>query len=69
VVEALERRQIPYAYIAFEGEGHGFRRSENIKRTLTADLYFFSRVFGFHLPEEVEPVEIHFSDKLPITAS
>jgi dipeptidyl aminopeptidase/acylaminoacyl peptidase len=65
VVEALERRHIPYAYVAFEGEGHGFRSADNIKRTLTADLYFFAKVFGFDLPEEVEPVDIHFADKLP----
>jgi dipeptidyl aminopeptidase/acylaminoacyl peptidase len=68
IVEAMERRHIPYAYVAFEGEGHGFRRAENITRSITADLYFFSRVFGFDLPEDVEPVEIHFADKLPITS-
>lgn len=58
IVEALRARGVPVAYIAFEGEGHGFRRAENIKRSLDAELYFYSRVFGFPLAEAVEPVEI-----------
>jgi dipeptidyl aminopeptidase/acylaminoacyl peptidase len=66
IVEALERRGIPYAYVAYEGEGHGFFRAENIKRTLTGELYFYSRVFGLELPDEVPSVEIRFQEKLPI---
>jgi dipeptidyl aminopeptidase/acylaminoacyl peptidase len=46
------------AYLAFEGEQHGFRRAENIKRSLEAELYFYSRIFKFDLPEKIEPVEI-----------
>jgi hypothetical protein len=42
----------------FEGEQHGFRRAENIRRSLDGELYFLSRVFGFALPEAIEPVEI-----------
>jgi dipeptidyl aminopeptidase/acylaminoacyl peptidase len=58
MVEAARRKGLPVAYVAFEGEQHGFRRAENIKRTLDAELYFYSRVFGFELAEPVEPVEI-----------
>jgi len=46
------------AYLPFEGEQHGFRRAENIKRSLDAELYFYSRIFGFPLAEPVEPVHI-----------
>jgi dipeptidyl aminopeptidase/acylaminoacyl peptidase len=46
------------AYLAFEGEQHGFRRAENIKRSLEAELYFYSRIFKFDLQEKIEPVEI-----------
>jgi len=42
----------------FEGEQHGFRRTENIKRALDAELYFYSKVFGFELADPVEPVPI-----------
>ncbi len=58
MVEALKAKHLPVAYIAFEGEQHGFRRAENIKRTLEAELYFYSKVFKFDLPEFVEPVTI-----------
>ena len=56
--DAVRRKGLPTAYLAFEGEQHGFRRGENIKRALDAELYFYSRVFDFELAEPVEPVEI-----------
>ena len=56
--EAVRSKGIPCAYLPFEGEQHGFRRAENIKRALEAELYFYSRVFGFDLPDPVEPVQI-----------
>ena len=58
MVEALRKKGIPVAYIALEGEGHGFRKAENIKRTLDAELYFYSRIFGFEPAGPIEPVEI-----------
>lgn len=58
MVEALRKKGLPYAYVAYEGEGHGFRKAENIKRTLDGELYFYSRIFGFNLAEPVEPVRI-----------
>jgi dipeptidyl aminopeptidase/acylaminoacyl peptidase len=58
MVEALREKGLPVAYVAFEGEQHGFRRAENIRRALDGELYFYSRIFGFDLADEVEPVEI-----------
>jgi dipeptidyl aminopeptidase/acylaminoacyl peptidase len=58
MVEVLRARGVPVAYLAFEGEQHGFRRAENIKRSLEAELYFYSRVFGFDIADPVEPVPI-----------
>ncbi|HEV2826197.1 MAG TPA: prolyl oligopeptidase family serine peptidase [Pyrinomonadaceae bacterium] len=58
MVEALRKKGIPVAYLPFAGEQHGFRQAKNIKRALDAELYFYSRVFGFELAEPVEPVEI-----------
>lgn len=55
---AVRAKGLPTAYLAFEGEGHGFRRAENIKRVLDAELYFYSRVFGFELADPIEPVAI-----------
>ena len=58
MVEALRKKRLPVAYVAFEGEQHGFRKAENIKRALDGELYFYSRVFGFEMADKVEPVEI-----------
>ncbi|HEX8747747.1 MAG TPA: S9 family peptidase [Pyrinomonadaceae bacterium] len=58
MVDALREKGLPVAYVPFEGEQHGFRRAENIRRALDGELYFYSRIFGFELGEEVEPVEI-----------
>ena len=62
MVEALRQKGLPVAYVAFEGEQHGFRSASAIRRALDAELYFYSRVFGFELAEPVEPVPI---DNLP----
>lgn len=58
MVEAMRKKGLPVAYVTFEGEQHGFRRAESIKRSLKAELYFYSCVFGFDLADPVEPVEI-----------
>jgi dipeptidyl aminopeptidase/acylaminoacyl peptidase len=58
MVEALRAKRLPVAYIAFEGEQHGFRQAANIKRSLDGEFYFYSRVFGFEPADEIEPVEI-----------
>jgi dipeptidyl aminopeptidase/acylaminoacyl peptidase len=42
MVEALRRRRIPSLYLLFDGEQHGFRRGDNIKRALDAELYFYA---------------------------
>jgi dipeptidyl aminopeptidase/acylaminoacyl peptidase len=58
IVEAMRKKGLPVAYIAFEGEQHGFRIAKNIKRALEGELYFYSRIFGFDLPDAIEPVPI-----------
>jgi dipeptidyl aminopeptidase/acylaminoacyl peptidase len=58
IVHALEQRGIPYAYIAFEGEGHGLRKAENVRRALEEHLSFLGQVFGFDPADELEPIEI-----------
>jgi len=58
IVNALQQRGIPHAYIAFAGEGHGFRKAENQKRALAAHASFLAQVFGFELADDVEPIEI-----------
>jgi dipeptidyl aminopeptidase/acylaminoacyl peptidase len=58
IVAALRERGVPVGYLLFEGEQHGFRRAENIRRALDAELSFYGQVLGFELPagEGIEPV-------------
>ncbi len=58
MVEALRAKGVPVAYLPFEGEQHGFRRAENIKRSLEAELYFYGRIFNFTPADAIDPVEI-----------
>jgi len=58
MLEVLRQKGLPVAYVPFEGEQHGFRKSENIKRSMEIELYFYSRVFGFNLADAVEEVVI-----------
>ncbi|WP_405915691.1 prolyl oligopeptidase family serine peptidase [Streptomyces sp. NBC_00728] len=43
-------RRVPHAYIAFEGEGHGFRRAETMVRALESELSLYAQVFGLNPP-------------------
>lgn len=58
MVDSLRKKGIPVAYLPFEGEQHGFRRSENIIRALEAELTFFGRVFGFTPADPIPEIEI-----------
>jgi dipeptidyl aminopeptidase/acylaminoacyl peptidase len=58
IVAVLKAKGIPYAYLGFEGEGHGFRGADAIRRTLEARLSFLGQVFGFEPFDEIEPVEM-----------
>ena len=58
IVAALEARGIPHAYLAFEGEGHGFRGAYAIRRTIEARLSFLGQVFGFEPDDDIEPVAL-----------
>lgn len=43
---AMRGRSVPHAYLAFEGEGHGFRRADTLVRALEAELSLYAQVFG-----------------------
>jgi dipeptidyl aminopeptidase/acylaminoacyl peptidase len=58
IVDALRSSGVPVAYLAFEGEQHGFRRAESIVRAREAELYFYGRVLGFEPADALEPIDI-----------
>lgn len=59
---AVKEKGIPVAYIAFQGEQHGFRRAENIKKVLDSELYFYSKIFGFEPVDYIAPIRIENLD-------
>lgn len=61
---ALKERGIPVACLYFEGEQHGFRQAEHIRRSLEAELYFYGRVLGFTPADAIAPVPIENEDNL-----
>ena len=52
------RKGLPVAYVAFEGEQHGFRQAKNIVRCLDAELAFYAHVFGFETADPPAPLAI-----------
>ncbi|KAI8393751.1 Alpha/Beta hydrolase protein [Radiomyces spectabilis] len=58
MVEAMKKKGVPVAYVKYEGEAHGFRRAENIKRTMELEQWFYGQIFGFPV-EGIEGVEIY----------
>ena len=48
--DALAAHGVPHAYVVYEGEGHGFRRAENVINALETELAFLGAVYGFDTP-------------------
>ena len=57
-VAVCKKKKLPYAYVAFEGEQHGFRQEKNIRRSIEGEMYFLSQIFGFTVADKIEPVDI-----------
>ncbi len=55
---AVRAKGLPVAYLAFEGEQHGFRKAATIVRSLEAELYFYGAVFGFTPADQIAPIQI-----------
>jgi dipeptidyl aminopeptidase/acylaminoacyl peptidase len=64
IVAGLAAKQVPHAYLPFEGEQHGFRIAANQVRALEAELAFYGQVFGLTPADPVE-LQLEFADRLP----
>ncbi|MET9382816.1 prolyl oligopeptidase family serine peptidase [Streptomyces sp. NPDC002928] len=53
----MRGRGVPHAYIAFEGEGHGFRRAETMVRVLESELSLYAQVFTLN-PSGIPTLEL-----------
>src|SRR5262249_50790794 len=58
MIAAVRAKGLPFAYVAFPTEAHGFREAANIQRSVEAELYFYSRIFSFIPADQIEPVKI-----------
>ncbi|MBI3048563.1 MAG: S9 family peptidase [Acidobacteria bacterium] len=58
MADAVRAKGLPVAYLAFEGEQHGFRKADTIIRSLETELYFYGKVFGFTPADRIEPVPV-----------
>jgi dipeptidyl aminopeptidase/acylaminoacyl peptidase len=58
MVDALEAKGLPYAYLLFEGEQHGFRKAETIRVSLEAELSFYAQILGFEPAGDVPRLAI-----------
>jgi dipeptidyl aminopeptidase/acylaminoacyl peptidase len=58
MADAVRKKGLPVAYLAFEGEQHGFRKAATIIRSLEAELFFYGAVFGFTPADTIAPVPI-----------
>lgn len=58
MVEALKQKGIPVAYVPFTEEQHGFRKAENIKRSLEGEIWFYGQIFGFTTAETIDPLVV-----------
>jgi dipeptidyl aminopeptidase/acylaminoacyl peptidase len=64
MARALRDKGVPFAYLAYAGEQHGFRHAENIVRTAEAELSFYAQILGFTPADEIEPVAIENAQTL-----
>ena len=64
MADAVRAKGLPVAYLAFEGEQHGFRKADTIIRSLEAELYFYGAIFGFTPADSIPPVPIDNLDNL-----
>jgi len=65
MADALRAKGLPFAYLAFEGEQHGFRQAETIVAVAQAELAFYGRVLGFTPGDDLPPLRIENEDALP----
>lgn len=58
LADAVRAKGLPVALIMFEGEAHGFRRADSVRRSLAATQSFLGQLFGFEPADAVERLQI-----------
>jgi len=60
LVDALEAKKLPHAYLLFEGEQHGFRKAETIIASYEAELSFYAQILGFEPGDRIPKLTIRY---------
>jgi dipeptidyl aminopeptidase/acylaminoacyl peptidase len=63
IVDALFERRIPFGYLLFPGEDHGFKSRDAIIASFSAEVSFYAQVFGFTPADRVDKLDIRFLDE------
>ncbi len=58
IVAAVAANGLPHAYLVFEGEQHGFRKTESLVKAQESELSFYAQVFGFEPADEIPAIEL-----------
>jgi len=66
IAEQLAAHGIRHALLEFEGESHGFRRTETIIKCLEAELSFYAQILGF-TPENIPTLTLATDHQPPQT--
>ena len=58
--DAIKSKNIATALVMFEGEQHGFRSAQAIRRALDGEFFFYGSVLGFKsdMPSDLPNIEI-----------
>lgn len=58
--DAIKAKGTPTALVMFEGEQHGFRSANAIRRSLDGEFFFYGTVLGFkaQMPSDLEPIPV-----------
>mmetsp|Transcript_14117 Transcript_14117/g.25081 ORF Transcript_14117/g.25081 Transcript_14117/m.25081 type:complete len:658 (-) Transcript_14117:42-2015(-) len=56
--DKVRKMGVPVALEMFQGEGHGFVKQETLVKCVEGELYFFRRILGMRVTEELFEVDI-----------
>ena len=64
MAEALDKKQIPHALIMLPGEQHGFRKKENIRLALEAELNFYGQIFKLQPADDLAALVLRHEENI-----
>ncbi len=66
MMSAMDQNKIPYAYVTFPNEGHGFRQAENMQQALESEYSFYTTVLDIPMHEKSIALAIKHAARLRV---